>query len=149
MAEKILNENITKQVKDAFDKQLSQPLRVMYFGKQTDCDFCADTLQLVDEVAALSDRNDLEVLDIEKDSAIARQFHVERAPGLVIAGKDGDQILDYGIRFAGIPSGYEFSSLIQGLVLVSNRDSALQPKTRQALKELKEPVNMLVFTTPT
>jgi len=149
MAEKILNDNIARQVKDAFDKQIHQPVHVMYFGKQTDCDYCADTLQLVDEVAALSDQIDLEVLDIEKDSAIAHQYHMERAPGLVIAGKDGDQILDYGIRLTGIPSGYEFSSLIQSLVLVSNRDSGLQQKTRQALRELKEPVNMLVFTTPT
>ncbi|HSQ16551.1 MAG TPA: glutaredoxin, partial [Anaerolineales bacterium] len=60
-----------------------------------------------------------------------------------------DQITDYGIRYAGIPSGYEFSSLIQSLVLVSGRDSGLAPETRQALADLKQPVLLQVFVTPT
>lgn len=149
MTEKLLNDSIAKQVRDAFDKQMRQPVQVLFFGQESDCHYCADTRQLVEEVVELSEKIDLQIYDIEKDAEIARHYHMERAPGMVIAAKDGDEIRDYGVRFAGIPSGYEFSSLIQSLVLVSGRDSGLKEKTRKALQELTEPVNLLVFTTPT
>jgi len=42
------------------------------------------------------------------------------------------------VRFAGIPSGYEFSSFIQDLLLVSGRDSGLRPETRAFLQELRQ-----------
>ncbi len=74
---------------------------------------------------------------------------MDKSPSLVLAARDGDQLTDYGVRFAGIPSGHEFSSLIQSLILVSGRDSALDEKTRQALKALKEPVTLQVYVTPT
>jgi glutaredoxin-like protein len=149
MADKLLNDGIIKQVKDAFSKQIQQPVQVLFFDKQTDCDYCADTRQLVEEVVELSDKIDLKIYDLEKDNEIASQYHLDKAPGLVIAGKDSDKIIDYGIRFAGIPSGYEFSSLIQSLMMVSGRDSGLKEKTRQALKELKQPIHLAVFSTPT
>jgi len=74
---------------------------------------------------------------------------VDAAPTLIIAGKDGDQIIDYGIRLKGIPAGYEFTTLIRDVLLVSSRDSGLNQATRAWLRELKEPVHLQVFVTPT
>lgn len=146
--ERLLNEDVVGQVQDIF-QGLKDPVRILYFSKENDCDYCDDTLQLIQEVAEISSKLDLMVYDIAKDSAIAKQYNVDKAPGLVIAGLDGDQVLDYGVRFSGIPSGHEFSSLIHTLLLVSGRDSGLNKDTRNALGELKEPVKMMVFVTPT
>lgn len=148
MAERLLNENIVSQVREVF-AQLNQPVEILFFGSKTDCDYCQDTLQLVQEVVEISDKLGLQVFDIEADDAMAKKYHVDKVPGLVIAGRDGDQLIDYGVRLAGIPSGHEFSSLIQDLILVSNRDSGLNPKTREYLKGLKQPVLLQVFVTPT
>lgn len=68
---------------------------------------------------------------------------------MVIAGRDGDQILDYGIRLAGIPAGHEFSSLVHDMILVSGRDSGLDSRTRAFLAGLEQPVLLQVFVTPT
>lgn len=144
----LLNEEVTVQVQEVF-AGLDEPVQVLYFGKESDCDYCEDTLQLIQEVVGLSDKLNLEMYDMEEDANVAREYKVDKAPGLVIAGRDGDQILDYGIRYAGIPSGHEFSSLINTLLLVSARDSGLSQDTRQALSELSQPVNMMVFVTPT
>ena len=148
MTTKLLNEEVTLQVREVF-AGLNEPVQVLYFGKESDCDYCEDTLQLIQEVADLSDKLNLEKYDMEEDANIAREYKVDKTPGLVIAGRDGDQILDYGIRYAGIPSGHEFSSLINTLLLVSARDSGLSQDTRQALSELSQPVNLMVFVTPT
>ena len=85
----------------------------------------------------------------DADAQVAANYNVERAPGLVIAAEGEDGPIDYGIRYAGIPSGHEFSSLIQDLILVSARDSGLNEQTRTFLAELKEPVHLQVFVTPT
>ena len=148
MPTKLLNEDILGQVREVFE-QLQQPVEVLFFGQQNDCMYCDDTLQLVSEVVELSDKLGLSVYDLDGDAAIAKQYRVDKAPGMVIAGRDGDQILDFGIRYAGIPSGHEFSSLIHDFVLVSGRDSGLSEKTRNYLKSLKDPVHLQVFVTPT
>jgi len=148
MTERLLNEAVSDQVRDAFD-QLKEPVEVLFFGRKTNCDYCSDTLQLVEEVTELSDKLGLTVYDVDEDAALAAQYKVDKTPGLVLAGRDGDQVLDYGIRYAGIPSGHEFSSLIQDLILVSGRDSGLDEATRDYLKQLNKPVHLQVFVTPT
>jgi alkyl hydroperoxide reductase subunit AhpF len=148
MENKLLNEGIVSQIREVFT-QLDKPVAILFFGRQTDCDYCSETRQLAEEVAAISDKLSLKAYDLDADAAIAAQFHVDKAPGLVLAAQDGNRLVDYGIRFAGIPSGHEFSSLIHDLLLVSSRDSGLDAATREFLGNLKEPVLLQVFVTPT
>lgn len=148
MTEKLLDENIVSQVREVFE-QLDQPVEVLFFGSKTDCEYCGDTLQLAEEVVAISEKLSLAKYDIDEDAEIALEYNVDKAPGLVFAGRDGEKVVDYGVRMAGIPSGHEFSSLIHDLVLVSSRDSGLSEGTRQFLKEINEPVLLQVFITPT
>jgi alkyl hydroperoxide reductase subunit AhpF len=144
----LLNEAIIEEVREVFG-QLSEPVEVLFFGQEASCDYCEDALQLIQEIVTLSDKLHMQIYDLDKDASIAQQYNVDKTPGIVIAGRDGDQILDYGIRYAGIPAGQEFSSLIHDLILVSGRDSGLDPKTRQFLAGLQEPVLLQVFVTPT
>ncbi|MEI7846578.1 MAG: thioredoxin family protein [Chloroflexota bacterium] len=67
----------------------------------------------------------------------------------MIAGKDGDLVKDFGIQYSGVPSGHEFSTLINDIVLVSSRDSGLSAQVREELKKLEKPLHMQVFVTPT
>ncbi len=148
MAE-LLNDAVKKQVKDAF-AELGQPVRLLYFTRSGgDCEYCEDARSLVEGVAALSDKVTLSVHDLEQDAATAAVYGIDRAPALVVAGHDGAATIDYGIRILGIPAGYEFTSLIRDVILVSGRDSGLSDETRAYLKDLKQPVHLQVFVTPT
>lgn len=144
----LLNDEIKGQIGEVF-AQLKEPMQVLFFQSKENCTYCKDTLQLLEEVTALSDKIGLSVYDLDQDQSLAQQYHVDKAPTFVIAAQDGEQITDYGIRFAGIPSGHEFSVLIHDMVLVSGRDSQLSEKTRQFLKGLNKPIHLQVFTTPT
>jgi glutaredoxin-like protein len=144
----LLNETLQSQIRDAFE-QLQHPVQILFFGTQEQCLFCEDTLQLVSEVAGLSDKLKISVFDITEDSAVAKNYNISLTPGLVIAGEDEDGPVDFGIRYLGIPSGHEFSSLIQDILIVSSRDSGLSDQTRDFLAELSEPVLLQVFVTPT
>jgi len=147
--EKFLNEVIQKQVMDVF-AVLENPVAIIYFNSKVEqCEYCIDTEQLLTEVVDLSEKLTLKVYDLEDDALLANEFHVDKTPGFVIAGQEGEQVVDYGIRFYGIPAGSEFGSLISALLLVSKRQSDLNEQTRAFLSGLTKPVHLMVFATPT
>ena len=146
----LLNESIQAQVRDVF-QELQEPVHVLLFVSKdkNKCPYCDDTRQLLEEVVALSDKLQLTVFDLDEEPAVAKNYNVDKAPTLVIAAEGEDGPIDYGVRYAGIPSGHEFSSLIQDLIQVSKRDSGLSQPTRDFLAQLKEPVHLQIFVTPT
>jgi alkyl hydroperoxide reductase subunit AhpF len=148
MTTKLLNDEVVGQVREVFN-QLQEPVEVLFFGSKEGCEYCDDTQQLVEEIVDLSDELGTKAYDLDEDAELAGQYNVDKAPGLVILGRDGEQLLDYGIRYAGIPSGHEFSSLINDLILVSSRDSGLEQNTRDFLAGLTEPLLLQVYVTPT
>jgi len=148
MPQSLLNDEINRQITDVF-KNLSHPVAILFFGKQADCEYCEDTRRLLEELCQLSDLLHLSIYDLESDAAVAQQYKVNKAPVTVLAALEGEQITDLGIRFAGIPAGSEFTSLINSLVMVSNRDSGLSQASRDFLKGLTQPVYLQVFVTPT
>jgi glutaredoxin-like protein len=146
--EKVLNDQIIKQIHEVF-ADLKEPVQVLYFGTRENCDYCDEAKQLLAEVTSTSDKIELSVYDIQANQDIASKFNVTSAPGIVISSKDGSEFKDLGIRFSGIPSGHEFGTLINDILLVSQRDSGLSEKTRAFLKKLDKPLHLQVFVTPT
>ena len=69
---------------------------------------------------------------------------MQKIPATVIQGDT-----DTGIRFYGIPSGYEFVSLMEAIKMSSTGDSGLSPAARDYLKSLDKDVHIQVFVTPT
>jgi len=101
-------------------------------------------------VAELSDKRSVEVHDYLADEAFVKRYDIDKIPAIALLAVDENgQETDYGIRFYGIPSGYEFSSLIEGLRQVSRREPELSDQTLAALQRLDRPVHIQVFVTPT
>ncbi len=147
--EKLLSDDLIIQIRNVFEK-LNQPVQVLLFVSKDKQDVCEPTQQLLEEVIPLSDKLSLSVHDIEAEPDLAQLYTVQgKAPAIVIAAQDGAQIIDYGIRYLGVPSGHEFSTLIQDLILVSSRDSGLSAQLRTYIKSLTKPLHLQVFVTPT
>ena len=146
--EKVLNEQITKQIREVF-AELTQPVQILFFGSDENCEYCGETKQLLSEISEIDEKVNLSIYDLKKDADTAAQYNVEKVPAIVIASKNGEQIIDLGIQFSGIPSGYEFSTLINDIVIASKQDSGLGAATREYLKNLTQPLLLQVFVTPT
>lgn len=147
----LLNADIQRQVRDEF-ASLEHAVKLVVFTQDFECQYCKETRQLVEEVAALSDKLSVEVYDFVADKTLADQYGVDKIPAVVMLAdeEEGEALTrDYGIRFYGIPSGYEFSTLIQDIVMVSQRDSGLSAQTRAELAALTAPLHLQVFVTPT
>jgi len=152
----MLNKEIRETTKAKFEAELSHPVKIVLFTQEPkrlvllgslqgqDCYFCKETRRLLEEVAALTEKIELQVLDLKADAETAARFGIDKVPGIVIMGEE-----DYGIRIYGIPSGYEYSTLIEDIVDVSRRTTGLADKTKEALKAIDKNLRIQVFVTPT
>jgi alkyl hydroperoxide reductase subunit AhpF len=130
-------------VRQEFAK-LAGPVTLVVFATELGDDTHRQTVALVKEVAALSDKISVEVLNPHIDRERAQAYGIEVAPAIVVEGAT-----DYGIRFLGIPAGYEFANLIDSIIVASTGEPALSTATKEALGGLTEDVTIKVFTTPT
>ena len=106
--------------------------------------YCKQTHDLVQELGSLSDKLAIEEYDLDKDAAVAARYGIERAPAIVVHGRE-----DRGIRYYGIPAGYEFTTLLESILDFGvNRPSPLSAETQNALKGVSKPTKMQVFFTP-
>ena len=145
----LLDNDVKTQVKEVF-KDLVHPVEILFFGQNgKNCEYCQDTLSLLQEVSDLSDKISLQEFDLERDAELAKKYRVDKAPGFALLGRLGDDLTDFGIRYAGIPAGHEFTSLIRDLLMVSSGDSSLQETTRKKISDLNSPIRLQVFVTPT
>ncbi len=129
-------------------KKLEQPVKLVVFTQKMECQYCAETRMIAEEISALSDRISLEVYDFEADAEVAEHFNIDKIPAMAVT-KGGDQPKDYGIRLYGIPSGYEFSTLIEDILMVGRGDSGLTAETKSYVANLTKPLHLQVFVTPT
>jgi glutaredoxin-like protein len=143
----LLNDDIQKQVRDEF-ANMTNSVKLVMFTQEMECQYCSETRSLIDEVAGLSDKISVDVYDQIGDKEIAEQYNIDKIPAVAIVA-DGDDAKDYGIRLYGIPSGYEFSTLISDIIMVSQRESGLDAATKKYIQELEAPLHMQVFVTPT
>jgi len=100
--------------------------------------------ELLDEVAGLSEKITVEVHDLLKDAEWAKEYGVEKIPAVILTGKNRGKV-----RFLGIPSGYEFSSLIEGIKDVSKGTTDLSEATKKELAKITAETHIQVFVTPT
>ncbi len=147
----MLDERVSKQVRAAL-AGVQRPVRALVFtqgeGGALECEYCTETRELMQEVASLSDKVTVEVRDFQGDAELARAHGVDKIPAVVLMA-DGAQPTDHGIRFFGIPAGYEFSTLLEDLRMLGSGEHKLSQETLAAVATLREPVHIQVFVTPT
>jgi glutaredoxin-like protein len=139
----LLNDEIVKNVTEML-ADLANDVRLVVFTTKNGCEYCNEIVQLAQEVAATSSKLTAEVYDFDTAAGKAAEYNVTMAPVMVILGKR-----DYGLRYYGIPSGHEFSTLLYGIQRASQGEPDLDPPTLDYLKGLTQPVNIQVFVTPT
>ena len=141
----LLSTKIQAEVRQALEG-MAGPVKLVMFTQALECEMCAETRALVEEIAVLAPAGQLtvEVKDFVADTAAVEAYQVDKIPAIALVGAK-----DYGIRFYGIPSGYEFSSLVDDIVAVSKGESGLAPATKAAVARINQPVHIQVYVTPT
>jgi alkyl hydroperoxide reductase subunit AhpF len=132
------------EIRKQLERMRGRVKLVVFSQSLTAAELCQQNEQLVREVAALSDEIEVEVLNLSIDRERAEAYGVDQVPAIVVEGAR-----DYGIRFYGVPTGYEFSNLIDAIVVASTGEPALSDDTKASLAALAGDVDIKVFSTPT
>jgi glutaredoxin-like protein len=140
----LIPEEHKEHLRSELSEKLENPVKIIMFTQEVECQFCMQTRQLITELAALNDKIKVEIYDFVANSEKAKGFGVDKVPAIVIMGEK-----DYGIRFYGIPYGYELQTLLEGIINVSRGRTDISEETKKRLKEIKTPIHIQVFVTLT
>ena len=140
----ILSPRDEAAVRKEFER-IGGPVKLVVFSQSLEAaELCQQNEQLTREVAELSDQITVEVLNLAIDRERAEAYGVDQVPAIVVEGSR-----DYGIRFYGVPLGYEFSNLIDAIIVASTGEPVLSEDTLASLRALAADVDIKVFSTPT
>jgi len=123
---------------------LVSAVKLVYFTQENACPTCKQQQELLQTLVSLSDKLQLEVYDFVLHSDKAASLRVDKIPATLVLGEE-----DYGIKFYGLTAGYEFTSLLEAIVMVSTGRSGLDPQLEELVKGVKEDVHIQVFVTLT
>ena len=147
----ILSDQLKRQLQDRFAEQLSGPVQLTLYTRPgtgrlilpsgMGCATCDDARQIAEELhEAAPDLVGLRVVDIT-----AEESDVAEVPTLAL-GFPGEEPR---IRWQGLPAGYEFATVVDALERMSSGVHGLSDATVEALAGLTNPVDVMVFATPT
>jgi len=140
----MIPEQHKKHLQEELAGRLVNSVRLVVFTQEYECPFCMQARSLVEELAGLSDKISVKVYDFVADADKARAYGVDKVPAVAIVGAK-----DYGVRFYGLPYGYEFQTFLEGIIAVSRGKTDISEETRERLKGVKTLVHIQVFVTLT
>lgn len=152
----LLTKDVIEATQKRFSEALTGPVKIIHFTQEPsrlvvpdyiqgqECLYCKETKSLLKDVSSLADKIELVLFDFVADKEKAQEYRIDKIPGTIISGNGTKNI-----RFFGIPSGYEYASLIEAIVDVSKGSTGLNSEIVNALKTVDKPVHIQTFVTPT
>jgi glutaredoxin-like protein len=139
----LLKDEVQNEVRERF-KKLTGQVRLVNFTQKIECLYCEETRRLTEEIASLSPKISSEVYNFAVDKQVSQRYRIDKVPAVVVEGER-----DYGIRFFGVPGGYEFSSLISAIYDVSRGITDLSSESKDKIGKIDKPIHIQVFVTLT
>ena len=149
----IISPQDRETLEERFRKELKRKITLKLFTSQLagqlfipgrECATCPQTQQILEELTSLSPMLELETVDFYSQVQAARDIGVERIPAIVVTRGE-----DASVKYYGMPSGYEFVTIIESAIELSKPRTSLSADTRKKLKLVDEDVHIQVFVTPT
>ncbi len=141
----VLSDKDKAQIQKLFEQSLKKDVHIRYVTTDApSCQFCSLGEELYREVSSLNEKVKLEVIQLGTPEAETLGI-TDKAPVTDIGTADGS----LGIRYFGLPSGYEFTAFLEDIVMVSKGTSGLSEVSLKILDQVDSPMRILVFVTPT
>ncbi|RTZ58154.1 MAG: hypothetical protein DSZ31_06335, partial [Gammaproteobacteria bacterium] len=138
----LLNEEVKNQIREIFNKEVPNPVKVVLFTRAFGCETCEYAERLLKEIEeTVPEKFKAEVVSsaIPEGQEKAKEYGLDpdRVPAIVILDKDGK---DRGIHYIGLPAGLEFSTFINGIALASKGEVELDEKGKEIVEQIKQPL---------
>lgn len=141
----MLQDSDKQQIQERF-KELTEPVELVLFTQKVmgQCQYCTETETLLKEVSLLSGKLSLKIFNFVTDEEEKKQFEPAMIPATFLHTGGENRF-----AFYGIPSGYEFATLMEMIIKLSSGESGLSQDSLNKLTVIDKPVHIQVFVTPT
>jgi len=137
----IFNKENAKKIKE-FLKQMKDKVEIVYFTQEFECNLCQQTHEFLKEFDQFTSKIKLTVLDFEKDSQRAAELGVDKIPAIVLLDAKGQNT---GVRFYGLPGGYEINSFLKALVEASGKLTEYEKEIEKAITVINKDIHIQVM----
>ncbi len=137
----LFEEKVQNQLREIL-KIMKDEVKIVNFTQEIECPMCRETRAFAEEIATLSDKLSIKVYDLIKDKEMTKKYGVERIPALVLLDKDG---VDHGVKFYGLPGGYEINSFLGSIIEMSGKHEELPADILSRIKKVDKDVHIQVF----
>ena len=141
----IVRDEILRWLYEDFSKSLKNDVDIVVFTNET-VEHCDAALAIAKDLASLNEKIHFIHYDVDKNLEASEVYRVSRVPTTIVA-RHGEQ--DGRIRFTGLPSGYEFTSLVEIIKNLSRNEASLTASTLQRVAAVSVSTEIRVFVTPT
>ncbi|NOQ53550.1 MAG: glutaredoxin [Thermoplasmata archaeon] len=131
-------------ITETFADRLRSDVTVLFFTQEHECMYCRETRGFVEELTALSDKLHLETYDLVNDAEVAATHGIDKIPAIKLIGEQ-----DHGVRYFGMPMGYEFTVIVEDIIDVSWGTSNMDPETMGNVLPIDKKTHIQVFVSPT
>ncbi len=150
----IVTDRVREQLRSRFETRLTEPVQLTLYTRPgssrlilpagVGCATCEDAREIGEALRdAAPDKISLDVIDITRDPD--KSAGITEVPMIFVSSSASEA----RIRFQGLPAGTEFAALIDAIERVSRNDHGLSEVSLGELKKVTEPIEILVFATPT
>lgn len=143
--ERLMIDDKTKAQAKEMLGELDREVKLVTFTQEVECMYCHENVELMKDISGLNDKVRVEVHDFIHAKDVAERYGIDKIPAVTVVTED----TDYGVRFFGVPSGYEFVSLLEAVKLVSTGNHGLSQSTVESVSQIDKPVYIQVYVTPT
>ena len=140
----LISEKDARLLRETFEERLRSDVWVLFFTQEHECMYCRETREFLEELTSMSDKLHLETYDMVADAGVAEEHGIDKIPAIKLVG---DQ--DYGVRFFGMPMGYEFTVIVEDIIDVSWGTSDMDPEVMGNIMPIEGDMHIQVFISPT
>jgi len=141
----LFDDKVRQQLKDILGT-MKEDVRLLYFTQENECPVCRDTGLFVEEMGSLAGMLKVAVHDFVADRTVAAQYGIDKIPAIALLDAGGN---DPGIRFFGLPGGYEINSFISAIMELSGKREPLPDDIAKRVKAVAKDVHIQVFVSLT
>lgn len=132
---------IQQQLKDVLNN-MKDEVQIINFTQEIECPMCRETRQFAEEIGSLSDKLKVKVYNFVTDKEMTAKYKIDKIPAIVLLDKDG---VDHGIRFFGLPGGYEINSFLGSIIELSGKREPVPEDVMKRIKAIDRDVHIQVF----
>lgn len=139
----IFNDNIKENLTKILS-QMKENVNIIYFTQEIECNTCGDTRKFLEEISQLNDKIKLTIFNFQLNQDKAKELVVMKIPAIILLDKDNN---DTGVRFYGLPGGYEINSFLSAILEISGNKTELPENILNRIKAINKDIHIQVFVT--